>query len=175
MKDFSNTVVYFQVLVFILSYYDVIDETLMCDHSDESSWSILSRGLIWSGFGPGAKKEGCFRRLGEVTAELACCPWWVGLTFFSASNRSLSSSWRWCAWTQIVSRLSAFILSITLCWSIPRFVSLNRESLRCCNSSAREECSFLQIKNIHEWRIAFQKLRVSQNFRLNLSAVSGVF
>ena len=73
-------------------------------------------------------------------------------TFFSASPRSLSSSWRWWAWTQIVSRLSAFILSITLCWSIPRFVSLNRESLRCCNSSAREECSFLQIINIYNER-----------------------
>ena len=167
-------ILYFEVLLFILSYCDVI---LTFKPEDETlgvwpfRWKLLSiyftrSYLIW------VKQE--IRRI-EVTAEMACCSRRLELTFFSASSRSLSSSCRWCAWTQMVSRLSAFILSITLCWSIPRFVSLNRESLRCCNSSAREECSFLQIKNIHnEWRMGLQKLWVSQNFRLNF-AVSILF
>ena len=88
----------------------------------------------------------CKWNVGPLKAAKNKTGWPICFTFFSASHRSLSSSCLWWACTQIVSRLSAFIFSITLCWSIPRLVSLSSESLRCCNSSERELCSFLFMK-----------------------------
>jgi len=40
---------YFHVVLFIILYKEVltfnsVDETIVCDHSDESYWAILSRG-----------------------------------------------------------------------------------------------------------------------------------
>ena len=43
---------YFHVVLFIMLYKLVltlnsVDETLVCDHSNESYWAVLSRGTVY--------------------------------------------------------------------------------------------------------------------------------
>jgi len=43
---------YFQVVLFIMPYkvvltFESVDQTLVCDHSNESYWAVLSCGAIY--------------------------------------------------------------------------------------------------------------------------------
>ena len=43
---------YFNVALFIMLYkvvltFKSVDETLVCDHSNESYWAVLSRGTVY--------------------------------------------------------------------------------------------------------------------------------